>query len=143
MASKSFRSISNAPAGKAMPSSRYFSAPQSNSTNSNPALNTSFTRRSTRIDSRVTSIPIPSPGTTAIRFIVTWGCLCSDQRVVLRDEGLQVRLFVFRKVHKNLPAVRVGNVIRKILEKLMRAAFEIHRDVQGVDIARLVFDLDL
>src|SRR5213594_4386304 len=68
---KQIQTKTNAQDGKATPSLRYFSAPQSNSTNSNPELNTSFTRRSTRMDSRVTSIPIPSPGMTAIRFIDT------------------------------------------------------------------------
>ena len=53
-----------------MPSRRYFSAPQSNSTNSSRAPKTSLMRRRTRMDSRVTSIPMPSPGMTAIRFIL-------------------------------------------------------------------------
>lgn len=54
-----------------------------------------------------------------------------------------MRLFVFGEVHENLSPVRIGNVVGKVFEELMRAALQIHRDIQGIDIARFVFDLDL
>src|SRR5262245_54276664 len=140
MASKSFLNISKAPCGSATPSLRYFSAPQSNSTNSRPAAKTSFTRRNTRIDSRVTSMPIPSPGITAIRFMRV---LCRMyEQVVLGEQGLLMGLFVLRKIHENLSTVFVGYLIRKISKELVRAPLEIHGDVKSVDVAGPLLDFE-
>jgi hypothetical protein len=49
--------------------------------------------------------------------------------VVLNDESFQMRFFIGSKVHKNLASIRIGNLICKILEELMRPALEIHRDI--------------
>ena len=51
-----------------------------------------------------------------------------------------MRLFVSGEVHKNFAPVCVGNVVGKVLEKLMRAALEIHRNVQGIKIARFILN---
>src|SRR5580704_933786 len=67
MASNSSRNISTAPAGSVTPSLRYFSALQSNSTNSSGRLAGAATAFSTFTDSGVTSAPIPLPGITAMR----------------------------------------------------------------------------
>src|SRR5215475_6719445 len=54
-----------------------------------------------------------------------------------------MRLFILGEIDEDLASVRIGNLLREIDEKLMRAAFEIHGDVQRVDIARLVLHFDL
>src|SRR6267142_2616710 len=70
MASNSSRSISMAPTGRLTPSRRNLSAPQSNSMNSMGRLPDLATARSTFTASGVTSLPMPSPGITAIRAAV-------------------------------------------------------------------------
>src|ERR1044072_6407949 len=61
--------------GAVTPSRKYFSAPQSKSTNLSSSPLVSCKCFSTRTASRTTSGPMPSPGITAILFIVCTDCL--------------------------------------------------------------------
>src|SRR5262249_25095093 len=139
---KSFASTSSAPGGSVTPSLRYFSALQSNSTNCKPAANFSFTRLRTRMHSRVTSMPMPSPGITAMGFISN-AAFPFDDTVVFSHQSLQMSVFVLSKIHEDFPAGRIGNLSGKLHEEFMRFALEIHRNIQGFNIACLGVDIDL
>ena len=59
-----------------------------------------------------------------------------------QEKGPDVRLLVFGEIHEDLPPMGVGNLLGEISEELMRPPLQIHRNVEGVEIARLVFHLD-
>jgi cytochrome c biogenesis protein CcmG/thiol:disulfide interchange protein DsbE len=66
----------------------------------------------------------------------------ADECFVFGNQSLQMGLFVASKIHENLSPAGILNLLREICEEAMRASFQIHGDVQRLEIGRFIGDFD-